>query len=234
MATVQITDHAVERFVERHAREMTLSEARTYLETHVCQAVPVKERTILGQTQWVLPDPKCVLVIKHDPKLRAPVCVTILPNVEGVVVDDLDLHEEDLPFPALLEREQEKALAAIKKVASTIPKVPETIDLTVASRGTVKARPLPSMPRHTPINDILALQRVVAKKEAERTKRHMAKTNDQVEKQKTIIRASLRYLLGRAAEQDKQAMAILEAIQLIEPGMVTTAFVGQKKPKSAA
>jgi hypothetical protein len=60
---------------------MSESEAGRFLEEKAATAAHLKERTILGQQQWQIEDPHCVLVMKQDG--RKMVCVTVLPEAEG-------------------------------------------------------------------------------------------------------------------------------------------------------
>lgn len=230
MSNLQFTDHAIERFVKRHAPQMTMAQARAYLEAHGPTATPVKERTILGQYQWVLPDPKCVLVVKHDPRLRAPVVVTILPNVE--VIDSEEDEEPHVPFRGIVAEQEAaaKALKAIQKAALTLPKAKGPIKLETRDRGTPRPAPNPPTLQALPRNPkeqahLVEIQRLALQRQQEKTRRHLDTVNEQVIKQKTIIRCAIRYLVRKAAEEDGEALSILEAIQRIEPGMITRGFL---------
>lgn len=72
-----VTDHAFERFVDRHmheevgAYEKLLEEAR--------QACPIRKKTFAGDEQWVSPS-GIVFVVHRDTNPSALVCVTILPK----------------------------------------------------------------------------------------------------------------------------------------------------------
>lgn len=66
---------------------MSESEAGRFLEEKAATAAHLKERTMLGQQQWQIEDPHCVLVMKQDG--RKIICVTVLPEPEGVdVIED--------------------------------------------------------------------------------------------------------------------------------------------------
>lgn len=74
----QITNHAAERFIKRHALHMGLQEARSFLWAASRQATQLKEKTLNGEFQWEISDPYCILVIKFD--RSKPICVTVLPE----------------------------------------------------------------------------------------------------------------------------------------------------------
>ena len=81
---ILISDHAAHRFIKRHAPEMSFHEAKSYLREKAPEATPLKEKTIKGSPQWLLEDPRCVLVMRNDRRQRLIVCVTVLPEPEGV------------------------------------------------------------------------------------------------------------------------------------------------------
>lgn len=77
---MKVTDHAVERF---GARILGTASAgydadRTLLESLLDMAVPLKHKTPKGESLMRLDDPPCVLVVKHDRKLREAFVVTVL------------------------------------------------------------------------------------------------------------------------------------------------------------
>lgn len=87
-APVVITEHAVSRFVKRHAPQMSERAAKRHLERAAETAAHLKEKTILGQHQWQIEDPHCILVMKQDG--RNLICVTVLPEPEmpGISMED--------------------------------------------------------------------------------------------------------------------------------------------------
>lgn len=88
-----ITHHAVEQFIERHARDLTFKQARQFLIQNAPGAAPLKQKTLRGDQQWQMEDPKCVLVMKQDRKIKAHVCVTVLPEAEGLdEISDEELY----------------------------------------------------------------------------------------------------------------------------------------------
>lgn len=78
-----ITDHAVQRFIERLAPHLKLGEARALLQERSLQATNLGVKTRNGQEQWLVGDPYCILVIKYDWDYRQHVCVTVLPEPEA-------------------------------------------------------------------------------------------------------------------------------------------------------
>ena len=75
---IQFTPHAIQRFVERHAPEMDLRSAEEHLVQ--IEATRLKERTVSGDIQYQIEDPRCLLVVKRDPRCNPDlICVTVLP-----------------------------------------------------------------------------------------------------------------------------------------------------------
>jgi hypothetical protein len=94
MSRFGFTEHAVDRFIERHAPDLSREEARRYLEQSVLKAVRLKEKTYNGETQWQIED-GIVLVTKVDN--REIVCVTVLPEPRqprGPSEEELELMQE--------------------------------------------------------------------------------------------------------------------------------------------
>jgi len=91
---IVISDHAVERFVQRHAPEMSFNEAKSLLIRRSLDAVPLKQKTINGDNQWQISNPDIVLVGKY---VRGRViCKTILPEAEfkGIPEEEIELMQE--------------------------------------------------------------------------------------------------------------------------------------------
>ena len=80
------TDHAVARFIERHAPSMTISDARLLLAEAAPRAARLRTKTYGGQERWQLDEPRCILVCKREEGLI--VCVTILPPQDAELVTD--------------------------------------------------------------------------------------------------------------------------------------------------
>jgi len=79
---IGFTNHAVVRFVDRHAPQMSFEEAAAHLREVSADAVQLRERTLHGELQYRINDPRCVLVVKRDRRLHELVCVTVLPERE--------------------------------------------------------------------------------------------------------------------------------------------------------
>lgn len=82
-----ITDHAIRRYIKRHARHLSFAEAEGALRELAADAVPLKERSLNGQEQWKAGD--LILVCKRD--RGDVVCVTVLPDQS-----ETDYSEEQL------------------------------------------------------------------------------------------------------------------------------------------
>ena len=73
-----ITEHAFERFVERHCPHELPDLAMAHLVAEAASATPLRDRTITGQEQWIGPS-GVLFVMKRDGAHAPPVCVTVLP-----------------------------------------------------------------------------------------------------------------------------------------------------------
>lgn len=99
MAKLAITDHAISRLIERHAPGLTFAAARELIQERAQHAQRLETRTVLGDMQWRITEPDCILVVKRDSeRSRAAgrkhrnrpgtqgtgglVVVTVLPTVE--------------------------------------------------------------------------------------------------------------------------------------------------------
>jgi hypothetical protein len=120
-----ITYHAAERFVERHAPELTLTQGRAYLEEQAPLAAHLKEKTIKGDHQWQLDDPYCILVMKKDWRTREWVCVTVLPEPQGspIPYDEMEMMREHILQQAQREEPEPETVEAVEKVLSSAPRV---------------------------------------------------------------------------------------------------------------
>jgi hypothetical protein len=90
--TIDVTDHAVERYVLRYAEGVSYPRARADLERLAGTAVPIKERSVNGQQLWRVDEPPMLLVVKPD--AGKYVCVTVLPQSVAEAGDDIDVDDE--------------------------------------------------------------------------------------------------------------------------------------------
>jgi hypothetical protein len=105
VAKLAITDHAISRFIERHAQGLTFSAARELIQERAQHAQRLETRTVLGDMQWRITEPDCILVVKRDSeRSRAAgrkhrnrpgtqgagglVVVTVLPTVDQQWLED--------------------------------------------------------------------------------------------------------------------------------------------------
>lgn len=70
-----ITEHAIQRYIKRHAQGTPYAAAEAQLREAAADAVPLKERSLNGQELWKAGD--LLLVCKRD--RGDVVCVTVLP-----------------------------------------------------------------------------------------------------------------------------------------------------------
>lgn len=107
LTRVQITDYAATQYARRIDETLTVVEARTLLEHIARVAVPLRQKTILGQEQWQLHEPKpCVLVVKRDSDCGRPVVVTV--HDAPVVSDAEQDPHEGIIQAQLLERRKSR------------------------------------------------------------------------------------------------------------------------------
>lgn len=77
--SINLSAHAVERYVDRHGNGEPTEQVMERLRTQASQAVPMKEKTRAGDEQWVSPD-GTVFVVRRDGMAFSPTCTTILPS----------------------------------------------------------------------------------------------------------------------------------------------------------
>lgn len=222
MAKISFTTHAVEQFISRHASEMSFAEARAYLEEHGPRASRMREKTCLGQQQWQLQEPRCVLVIKGD-RREGLVCVTVLPTKEmygGMTEDELEiLREAAEAHPPVSPKGAYNFKEAIKAPSVRKTKGPPTLE--EVQRSSPKAARADEVIR---LHQLMVERAIKADEARERHHREQMNTNHL--RLKNCLRASLRYLLQNASKGDALALEILEEIQATEPGLLTEGFIG--------
>ena len=230
---IRFSDHAVERFIERFAQGMSVGQARAWLEQEGPQATRLRTRTALGQEQWELQNPKCILVVKNSED-AGRMCKTILfskpENFGGFTEEEMEIIREaaermppikpDYVEPGYVPKvppppKPSKAAPSVAALAKTLPKASNKVVATELQKQAVEVQ-----------KEITQRYRVV---ESAKTQRHIATMEKNLSTQKKCLRAALRYLLSKAAEGDPLAMEIAEDIQEIEPGFVTEAFMFPRK-----
>jgi len=83
---IEISPHALDRFVERIVPDHTYRDARILFANRANKAAPIKKRTVNGQELWKMTEPDALLVVKRD---QHPVVVTVLPPEEEVDMSEL-------------------------------------------------------------------------------------------------------------------------------------------------
>lgn len=207
-----ITPHAVERFVQRHAPAMSHRQARAYLEEKAPHAARLKERTIKGDQQWQLHDPECVLVMKRDFRLRAWVCVTVLPEPEGTAINDEEMeilrnHLYDQMASGLIDEDvAERVLAAADGSNLMAPSVDREAELQRINQEKAIWNRI--------VNVMAARLKALSRQEAQAV-------HDEDNK-KNLIEA-LRYLINNIQGSDYDYL--LERVEEIDPSLVSEAFL---------
>ncbi len=209
MSRVVITNHAADQFVRRFAREMSLGEALAHLSAKARFAARLKARTLLGQEQWAIDGPACVLVIKRDRPSGDAVVVTVLPDPERFRWRLTEGEVEVLREWA--ERVAELAPARPKGPAHKPPRPPQH----------------PPMPpkSHPAYAAMVAQHEAAQKRYEEKTKRHLDGQGATIGRAKAALGVALRALVAAAAAGDRGAFEALERVQQIDPGYVTEAFL---------
>ncbi len=223
MPLMVFTSHAVDRFIERHAPEMSCDEALEHLDRAAQQAVRLNAKTLLGQEQWEMTEPRCILVTKHDQRQGIHVCVTVLPSPErfGPSEDELELMREaaaSLPPLLKLEPVPESPPPKLKKISPPPP------------RKEPKASPPAILAKREEASRTHAL--VVAAgmvRQQEKTARHRLTVERDVDRYKEAIRLAVRFLVSLAAEKDPDAPLVLAQIQSVDPYFVTEGFIQERR-----
>jgi hypothetical protein len=79
MSRIVVTDHAVQRYIRRHAPGLSYAQASAELEHLLAgTAAAVREKSINGQEMWRVDNPPMLCVMKVDAGQH--VCVTVLPK----------------------------------------------------------------------------------------------------------------------------------------------------------
>lgn len=215
MPVISFTHHAVERFIQRHTDgTMSIAEARQLLEEKSRTANHLREKTILGQAQWEITDPPCVLVTKPLPRSKDLVCVTVLPtrSVGGFSPDEMEIIRE--------------AAERFPKHLPPVPKPKAEVNRPPTPPRILEAKP-PASTRNGNALETYRLQLEAAtRKHEEKTKRHTLATEDQLRKTKRCLRATLRYLIRKLAAGDEEAGTLLQEIKELEPGFISEGFLG--------
>lgn len=219
---ITFTPHAIERFIERHAPGIGMDEAEQHLRR--ASAVRLRERTILGQLQYQVDEPRCVLVVKRDPRMRPElVCVTVLPereNSRGWSEDEIAIRNEWLADQAekKVKREAARPAAAfLEKPPRVAPDPPKVAPAICLPRDPEHARLVAEL-------QTLALTTSI-ERERQKTKRHEATELHNNVVLKRCLRIVLADLVGRAVRGDEAALQISELVQQVRPEFLMGDFL---------
>lgn len=151
MPRICFTDHAIDRFMERHAPRMNRTRARYLLERGAESATRLRTKTYKGQTQWQLDYPDVVLVTKNDNK--EIICVTVLPEPaqEGIPYEEIEMvyaritesaDVEALPSkpPAVIENELKQQENDLKQQELTTRKLEARLNYAVEQEAIAQLR----------------------------------------------------------------------------------------------
>ena len=201
------TEHAIDRFIDRHAPDLSRAEARKYLEQTALKAVRLKEKTINGQAQWQIED-GVVLVTKSDNGEN--VCVTILPEPQ---------HRG----PGSEELEMMRQYAEAHPDTRPHRPLPPHLGLKRAEHRQFFEMALSDRQ----LRKMLHIARLDASrsKQQEKTKRHQDHQSLEVEKLRSLLRIALRALTGYDGTTNGEA---LEEVRSIEPNFLTDNFLAKK------
>lgn len=114
--TFAFTDHAIERFISRHAPELTKVEALAYLEEASADAVKLKAKTFDGSTMWRMGE--VTVVTTRDSGSTEDVVLTVLPTKtrfkhHGIPLEELEMALERVSDHAARKEVRLDALPAV-------------------------------------------------------------------------------------------------------------------------
>lgn len=220
-AEIAFTHHAVKRYIQRHARELTYDAALARLQT--APVTKLRERTLLGQIQYEIQDPYCVLVVKRDRRSSPElVCVTVLPTREnsfGWTAEEEAIRNEWLADQAAAKVRRDVAAGPALILAPARGVEPK--------QGRVCNPPAPpTMPREPEVREfMLKAMALSVEKEREKTRRHELSEQLNGVVAKRCIRILLIDLVRRSAEGDESARAIAELVQEVRPEFLQHDFL---------
>ncbi len=191
------TEHAIDRFIMRHAPHLSRAEARCYLEEAVLKAVRLKEKTFNGETQWQIED-GTVLVTKIDN--RENVCVTNLPGPRhyGPSDDELEMMREYASRPTPSPEPGEAALREI-----SLGSARSFVEMALSDKQ---------------LKRLLHLGHLEASKtrQQEKTRRHETVQSAEAAKLRSILRVAVRGL-----RTIKDGEGILQEMRTVEKDFLT-------------
>ena len=203
MPRIGFTEHAIDRFIQRHAPELSREEAKAFLEDAALSAVKLRQKTFDGQFQWQVQETGIVLVTKPDSGEH--VCVTVLPRPEakGPSEEELELMRE----------------YAITQPPS--PPEPKTklFRKAPAAEGSQTVFTLSKKQ----VRQLLHIRHLeVAKvRQQEKTKRHLDKQAEEISKAKRALKVAVRFLLNNAWENPDAAKNAIIEIRAIDPVFIS-------------
>jgi hypothetical protein len=246
MPKMAITEHAVERFVDRVAPEWGYVKARHYLEEHAEQATRLPDKTLLGQRQYEIADPPCILVVKGEDE-GTLVCVTVFPRhgpMGGRRLTELEaemmreLAERPKPQSVIVPPAKKHWAAAelrafLKLQRDRFEWEKEALQ---ESMRVERSRLLRDRAHDVRKSATLHRKAVVSAqvRHDDRMARHIETQDAQISKLRRCLRPALQYVVQRSGE-DGAAAEVLDAVRAAEPGFLTEGFLSPKqKPGSAA
>lgn len=228
-AKLLFTHHAVSRYVQRHARDLTPEEARDVLESEASSAVKLGVKSAKNDAdEWEIPSLGLRLLVKPDARqgpTEEPQCVvlTVLPQRRP--------QEDDYALIATLQAEAHAVFERVK-----------------AEREEVKARIVvvrsQSKPRTPPISSLLSKQEELAytvkiaklelaaierwacvltteTREREKTLRTQLTSDSTLALTKASLRVAIRALV---AIDNDEARGALSEIESVHPGFLSPEF----------
>lgn len=218
--TIKFTDHAVQRYRQRHAGELSFDEAKERLVGAAGSAVPLRRKTDNGQEQWRVDSLDIILVTKHDPKARVHTCVTVLPKLADYrhPSGSLAEHVENLAAEARLREASAAAdLARLREAQRQAAAEATTGAVTTAVETLTRAADLPPPPSTATAtgsyyasataaagarakelaiqHDALRIHRAILDAEL-KTIRHACTTDREQHKLRRVLRIAVRHLMG--------------------------------------
>lgn len=208
------TYHAIERFISRHAQELSHDEARAYLEGHAHEAVRLKTKTWEGSTMWRIDH--VTLVTVRDPGDTVETVVTILParaDYSTIIDDELALALEQIEARGAYPR-------------ASFAKIPN-LDRTATAKEHQEALPieLPIDPQRVRKADINAFMHSLAVEKTiestrSKTLTHLANRQSEFNNIKRALRIAL-----RALQDGSDPEEAFRQIEALDPGFVNPDFI---------
>ncbi len=210
------THHAVERYIQRHARHLSFNEAVSSLQEGAKEAEVLPEKTMAGQTQWLLREPRVVLVTKSEAKRC--VVVTVLPReaTPGEWMGEEEWEAQPPPEPFSVDPPKPD-VHLVSVMGLKIPPEGDPEDWAKA------AKELPMVGQSGLVDQLLVMRRKVIAQGMHN--RALEAYNNKI---KNILRLTIIALLDCQSQNELAAMVIAK-IESENSTLLSDAFLGRRR-----